>query len=90
MVALLGVVLTLNTVGTVQFHKDLKILEVESQILGQEAEEPLGRRGHFPGHQEESWQLSHQGQPEVLQHEKKKTELRVIIKHKFQCDPFTL
>lgn len=73
-VALLGVVLTLNIVGTVQFHKDLKILEVQSQVLGQEAEEPLGRRGHFPGHQEESWQLSHQGQPEVLQHEKK-TEL---------------
>lgn len=76
-VALLGVVLSLNRVGMVQFHMDLKILEVQSQVLGQEAEEPLGRRGHFPGHQEESWQLSHQGQPEVLQHEIKNQELKL-------------
>lgn len=71
-VALLVVGLTLSIVGMVQFHRNLEILEMQSQVLGQEAEEPLGRRGHFPGHQEESWQLSHQGQPEVLQHEKKK------------------
>lgn len=69
--ALLVVALTLNTLVTVQFRMDLKILEVQSQVL---TEKPLNRKGHFgqvPGHQEESSQLTHQGQPEVLQHKKK-------------------
>lgn len=34
-VALLVVALTLNTVVTVQFHTDLKILEVQSRVLDQ-------------------------------------------------------